>query len=189
MLAVIAQGSRGERTMQRRLAIIGVVALSLMAAQTSCGQKRVSPPANAKCDLGGGNSITVDYSSPRADGRKIYGGLVPYGEVWRAGANKATTFVTTVDLKVGGKDVPAGSYTLFAIPAADKWTLIISKKTGEWGIPYPGADSDFVRLDMKSSSLPSAVENFTIAFDQSGSGCTLRMDWETTRASVEIAKK
>jgi hypothetical protein len=175
--------------MQRRLAIIGMAGLCLLAAQASCGQKRVSPPANAQCDLGGGKTITVDYSSPRADGRKVYGELVPYGEVWRAGANKATTFVTTVDLRVGGKDVPAGSYTLFAIPAQDKWTLIISKKTGEWGIPYPGADSDFVRLDMKASSLPSAVENFTIAFDKSGSGCTLRMDWETTRASVEIVKK
>ena len=175
--------------MHRRLAIIGMTVLSLMVAQTSCGQKRVSPPANAQCDLGGGKTITVDYSSPRADGRKIYGGLVPYGEVWRAGANKATTFVTTADLKVGGKDVPAGSYTLFAIPTADKWTLIISKKTGEWGIPYPGADSDFVRVDMKPSSLPSAMENFTIAFDKSASGCTLRMDWETTRASVEISKK
>jgi DUF2911 family protein len=175
--------------MQRRLAIIGMAMLGLLTAQVSYGQKRVSPPANAKCDLGAGQSITVDYSSPRADGRKVYGGLVPYGEVWRAGANKATTFVTTVDLKVGGKDVPAGSYTLFAIPTADKWTLIISKKTGEWGIPYPGADSDFVRVDMKPSSLPSAVENFTIAFEKSAGGCTLRMDWETTRASVEISKK
>lgn len=180
--------------MQRRMAIAGAgalcLALGLLATQASCGQqKRVSPPANASCDLGGGKSITVDYSSPRMDGRKIYGGLVPYGEVWRAGANKATTFVTTTDLKVGGKDVPAGSYTIFAIPNADKWTLIISKKTGEWGIPYPGADSDFVRLDMKSSSLPSPVENFTIAFDKSAGGCTLRMDWETTRASVEITKK
>ncbi len=175
--------------MQRRLAIIGLAAFSLMAAQTSCGQKRTSPPANAQCDLGGGKTITVDYSSPRSDGRKVYGGLVPYGEVWRAGANKATTFVTTADLKVGGKNVPAGSYTLFAIPAQDKWTLIISKKTGEWGIPYPGADSDFVRLDMMASSLPSPVENFTIAFDKSGAGCTLRLDWETTRASVDIAKK
>ena len=63
---------------------------------------------------------------------------------WRAGANEATTFVTTADLTVGGKTVPAGSYTLFAIPNADKpWTLIISKKTGEWGIPYPGEQFDF----------------------------------------------
>src|SRR5206468_358854 len=83
----------------------------------------------------------VDYSSPRAKGRKIFGGLVPYGEVWRAGANEATTFVTTADLMVGGSHVPAGSYTIFTIPNQDKWTLIISKKTGEWGIPYPGADS------------------------------------------------
>jgi hypothetical protein len=179
----------GERKMHRRLAIIGMAALSLMVAQTCCGQKRTSPPANAQCDLGGGKSITVDYSSPRADGRKVYGGLVPYGQVWRAGANKATTFVTTADLKVGGKHVPEGSYTLFAIPTADKWTLIISKKTGEWGTPYPGADSDFVRVDMKPSSLPSAVENFTIAFDKSARGCTLRMDWETTRASIKISKK
>jgi len=175
--------------MHRRLTIIGMAMLGLLTAQVSCGQKRTSPPANAQCDLGGGKSITVDYSSPRADGRKVYGGLVPYGEVWRAGANKATTFVTTSDLKVGGKDVPAGSYTIFALPTADKWTLIISKKTGEWGIPYPGADSDFLRVDMKPSWLPSAVENFTVAFDKSASGCTLRMDWETTRASIEISKK
>jgi hypothetical protein len=176
--------------MQKRMAIVGMLCLSLMmlAGQASCQQKRVSPPAKAECDLGG-KSITVDYSSPRADGRKIFGSLVPYGEVWRAGANKATTFVTTTDLKIGGKDVPAGNYTIFAIPTPEKWTLIISKKTGEWGIPYPGADSDFARIDMKSSSLPSPVENFTIAFGKTGTGCTLRMEWETTRASIEIATK
>ena len=109
--------------------------------------------------------------------------------MWRAGANEATTFVTTGDINVGGKTVPAGKYTMFAIPGEDKWTLVISKKTGEWGIPYPGADSDFVRIDMKASKTPSMVENFTIAFDKSGSGCTIRLDWETTRASVEIAAK
>jgi hypothetical protein len=84
--------------------------------------------------------------------------------------------------------VPAGSYTIFAIPNKDKWTLVISKKTGEWGTAYPGQPEDLARIDMKASTLPSAVENFTIAFDKTASGCTLRMDWETTRASVEIAK-
>jgi hypothetical protein len=138
--------------------------------------------------LGDGKTITVDYSSPRAKGRKIYGGLVPYGEVWRAGANEATTFVTTADLMVGGNHVPAGSYTIFAIPKQDKWTLVISKKTGEWGIPYPGAGEDLVRVDMKASALPSMVENFTIAFDKAAGGCALRLDWEKTRASVEISK-
>ena len=169
----------------------GCIALGLMAALGSAQMDKAappSPPANASCALAGGKTITVDYSSPRAKGRKIYGGLVPFGEVWRAGANKATTFVTTTDLMVGGTHVPAGNYTIFTVPNKDKWTLVISKKTGEWGIPYPGADSDFARVDMKVSALPAAVENFTIAFDKSAGGCTLRMDWETTRAAVEISK-
>jgi hypothetical protein len=89
---------------------------------------------------------------------------------------------------IGGNRVPAGSYTIFAIPNKDKWTLVISKKTGEWGTAYPGASEDLARIDMKASALPSAVENFTIAFDKTDSGCMLRMDWETTRASVEISR-
>jgi len=170
---------------------VGGLTLGLMAVLGSAQMDKAakpSPAAKASCALADGKTITVDYSSPRAKGRKIYGGLVPFGEVWRAGANEATTFVTTTELMVGGAHVPAGNYTLFAIPNKDKWTLVISKKTGEWGIPYPGADSDLVRVDMKASTLPSAVENFTIAFDKAGSGCTLRMDWETTRASVDISK-
>ncbi len=150
--------------------------------------KRPSPPAKAECKFADGKTITVDYSSPRMKGRKIYGGLVPYGQVWRAGANEATTFVTNADLTVGGTKVPAGSYTIFTIPNADKWTLIISKKTGEWGIPYPGESDDLARVDMKVSTLPSPVENFTIAFDHAGSSCTLHLDWETTRASVGISE-
>jgi DUF2911 family protein len=179
--------------MRKRLAVlaVGCLTMGLMAALGSAQKdkaSRPSPPANATCALADGKTITVDYSSPRAKGRKIFGGLVPYGEVWRAGANEATTFVTTADLMVGGAHVPAGSYTIFTIPNKDKWTLIISKKTGEWGIPYPGADQDLARVDIKAAALPAAVENFTIAFDKSGGGCTLRMDWETTRASVDITK-
>jgi hypothetical protein len=169
----------------------GCLTLGLMAALGSAQMdkaSRPSPTAKANCALADGKSITVDYSSPRAKGRKIYGGLVPYGEVWRAGANEATTFVSTTDLMVGGTHVPAGNYTIFAIPNKDKWTLVISKKTGEWGTPYPGASEDLARIDMKASTLPSAVENFTIAFDKTGGGCALRMDWETTRASVDISK-
>jgi hypothetical protein len=167
---------------------VGILAVGLMAVLGPALMGQASPPAKATCDLGGGKSITVDYSSPRAKGRKIFGGLVPYGEVWRAGANAATTFVTATDVMVGGTHVPAGSYTLFTIPNKDKWTLIISKKTGEWGIPYPGADQDFARVDMKASATSSAVENFTIAFDKAASGCSLRMEWESTRATVDISK-
>ena len=168
-------------------AVLLAVAAAVAVHAQQDKSKRPSPPATAKCELAGGKSITVDYSSPRGKGRKVFGGIVPFGEVWRAGANEATTFVATADLMVGGKHVPAGSYTLFTIPNQDKWTLIISKKTGEWGIPYPGADGDLARVDMKVSPTSAPVENFTIAFDKSGKGCTLRMEWENTRASADIS--
>ena len=148
-----------------------------------------SPPAKAACKFSDGKTIAVDYASPRMHGRKIFGGLVPYGEVWRAGANEATTFVTNTALVVGGKNVPAGGYTLFTLPAKTGWTLILSKQTGEWGIPYPGERFDFARMEMKVSKLASPLENFTISFDAAGGSCTLKMDWETTRASIDIAEK
>jgi Protein of unknown function (DUF2911) len=147
---------------------------------------RPSPPAKAECKLSNGKTVTIDYSSPRAKGRKIFGELVPYGQVWRAGANEATSFVASGDITVGGTAVPAGKYTIFAIPEQNKWKLVISKKTGEWGTAYPGPDNDLARIDMKASKTPAPVENFTIAFDESGSSCTLRMEWENTRASVDI---
>lgn len=121
--------------------------------------------------------------------RKIFGGLVPFNEVWRAGANEATTFVTNSDVVVGGTPVPAGRYTLFTLPTAAKWMLIVSKQTGEWGIPYPGDRFDFARMGMKLSKLPSTLENFTIAFDANGSNCTMNLDWEATRASIDIVQK
>ena len=178
--------------MQKRIALLTIFALVMSAAslaQMSDKSKRPSPPASASCDLGGGKTVKTDYSSPRMKGRKIFGGLVPYGEVWRTGANEATTFVTSSDIVVGGKTVPAGNYTIFTIPNADKWTLIINKKTGEWGIPYKYESDELARIDMKVSKLPSPVENFTIAYDRTGSSCTLHMDWEATSASVEISAK
>jgi len=136
--------------MQKRIALLVFAILTL----TLFASAQASPPASASCDLGGGKTIKTDYSSPRAKGRKIYGGLVPFGEVWRTGANSATTFVTSADVVVGGKTVPAGSYTIFTVPAADKWTLIINKKTGEWGIPYKYESDELARVDMKVRSCP-----------------------------------
>src|SRR5215469_4206724 len=178
--------------MKKKLAIdvafAAVLATGLAVAAQQDKSKRPSPPAQAKVDLSGA-TVTIDYSSPRAKGRKIYGDLVPFGQVWRTGANEATTFVTTADLNVGGTTVPAGSYTLFTIPSKDKWTLVLSKKTGEWGTEYPGASNDLARIDMKASTLPSTVENFTISLEKAGAGANLNIDWETARASVQIAKK
>ena len=155
--------------------------------------KRPSPPASAACKFSDGKTIKIDYSSPRAKGRKIFGdtsekALVPYGQIWRTGANDATTFVTDTNVTVSGKAVPAGSYTIFTVPKADAWSLVISKKTGEWGTDYPGEKEDLVRVPMTVSKTSAPVENFTIAFDQAGSKCTLRMEWENTRASVEITE-
>jgi len=177
--------------MHKRIALLTLLALVMSASSfaQSDKSKRPSPPASASCDLGGGKTIKTDYSSPRMKGRKIFGELVPFGEVWRAGANEATTFATSSDITVGGKAVPAGSYTIFTIPNADKWTLIINKKTGEWGIPYKYESDELVRADMKVSQLPSPMENFTIAYDKTGSGCKLHMDWETTSASIAITAK
>jgi hypothetical protein len=176
-------------SMQKRIALPTLLILFATAAFAQMGESRPSPAASTTCDLGGGKTIKTNYSSPRMKGRKIYGGLVPFGEVWRTGANEATTFVTSADVRVGGKTVPAGSYTIFTVPTADKWTLIINKTTGEWGIPYKYESAELGRVDMKVSKLPAPLENFTISYDKSPDGCTLRVDWETTRASVGISAK
>jgi hypothetical protein len=169
--------------------LILLAAIAAAPARAQVGGNVASPPAKADCKFSDGKTIHVDYSSPRMKGRKIFGDLVPYGEPWRAGANEATTFVVDADVIVGGKTVPAGSYTLFALPTADAWKLIISKQTGEWGIPYPGESYDFARVPMKLSKLDSPMEDFMIAFDQGGTTCTLRLAWESTQASVQISEK
>ncbi|HTV58922.1 MAG TPA: DUF2911 domain-containing protein [Verrucomicrobiae bacterium] len=169
--------------------VLVLLAVAAPARTQEDKSKRPSPPAQAKFAFPDGKTITIDYSSPRMRGRKIFGGLVPYGKVWRLGANDATTFVTTSDLNVGGTAVPAGSYTLFAIPETGKWTLIISKTTGEWGTNYSGPGNDLARIKIDSSALSSPVQDFLIAFDKSGDACVLRFDWETTRASVDISER
>jgi hypothetical protein len=164
---------------------------TLASAQMSMAEdksKRPSPPASAQCKFSDGKTVKIDYSSPRAKGRKIFGGIVPFGEIWRTGANESTTFVADANVMVGGKAVPAGDYTIFTVPKADAWSLVISKKTGEWGTDYPGETEDLVRVPMSVSKTAAPVENFLIAFDQAGGKCTLRMEWENTRASVDVTK-
>jgi hypothetical protein len=168
-----------------------VLTFALVASAQQDKSKRPSPPAQAQCKLPDGKSITVDYSSPRLKGRKVGGEVAPFGEVWRVGANEATTFVTGANLSVEGKDVPAGNYTLFAVPEQDKWTLIISKVTGEWGIPYKDEykSQELARVPMQVSQTSSPVENFTISFNQSGGSCTLQLSWGNTMSSVKFTEK
>ena len=169
--------------------LLGVFLMALAAGVVPTIAQLASPTAKAGCKFADGKTISVNYSSPHLRGRKIFGDLVPFGEVWRAGADDATSFVPNVDVIVGGKNVPAGKYTMFTLPTQTKWILIISKQTGEWGIPYPGEQFDFARMEMKVSKLSSPLENFTISFDQAGTSCTMKLDWETTRASIDIAEK
>jgi len=176
----------------RKIAIVGgsfVLVLAVAASSLRAQQdksKRPSPPATAQCELAGGKTVTVDYSSPRKKGRNAFPEVVKYGEVWRTGANEATTFVTTGDVMVGSTHVPAGSYTLFTVPGKDKWTLIISKKTGEWGTDYPGEKEDLARVEMKAGTAGSPVENFTISLEKAGNGCNLKLAWDTTTAWVSV---
>jgi len=166
-------------------AAIAVCSVLVCAQQDK--SKRPSPPGSAECKFADGKTVRIDYSRPFVKGRKIYGGLVPYDKEWRTGANEATTFVTNTNLDVAGAKVPAGNYTLFTVPSQKQWTLIISKKTGEWGIPYPGKGEDQARVPMRSEELSNPVEQFTISFEStSPEACTLRMDWETTRAEVNV---
>jgi Protein of unknown function (DUF2911) len=178
--------------MQRRILILNAAFLCLIALSVSCRSQRLSPPAKASCRFSDGKTITVDYSSPRVRGRKIFGGLVPYGEVWIMGANEATTLNTTANVRAAGKDVPAGTYTLFAIPNPNDWTLLLNKTTREQiGAMsyYPGSSTDFARLPMTGSKLPSKQEDFTISLVPGGTVCTMHVDWEMTRASIAMNEK
>jgi hypothetical protein len=111
---------------------------------------------------------------------------VPYGQVWRTGANRATHFTTDRDLVIGGTAVPAGSYTLFSIPAAQGWTLIVNRRTEINGTSYDAAH-DLARIPMQTRVLSAPVEDFTIRVDPEGSGGLLRLQWDRTEAFVPIA--
>ena len=148
-------------------------------------KKPLSPAAKAEGSIAGKN-ITVAYSAPSRRGREIMGGLVPYGKVWRTGANAATTLTTTGDLMIGGIHVPAGTYTLFTIPGEKEWTLIVNKQTGQWGTNYDPAQ-DLGRAKMTVKALKDPVETFNIAVKPTGSNSgALTLTWENTEASVPV---
>src|SRR5215475_13382312 len=169
--------------------VLLLFAFACLAPAQQDKSKRPSPPASANCAFTDGKTVKSDYSSPRMKGRKIFGGLVPYGQVWRTGANEATTLVTDTDLTIGGKTVPAGSYTVFTVPNEDKWTFIVNKKTAEWGVPYKYESDELLRTDMKVEKLSSPMENFTISFHPHGNACMMHLQWENTTAVVELAEK
>lgn len=144
-------------------------------------------PASVLKQRFGLTDVEITYSRPSAKGRKIFGGLVPFGEVWRTGANTATKLTFSTDVKLGGQAVPAGSYALFTIPDANEWTVILSKVTGVWGSYSYDAKDDLVRVKVKPAALGDMVESFTIDVgDLKDVSANLTLAWEKTRVSVKI---
>ncbi len=175
---------------KRFIFVIALFTLALTAfAQQPDKSKRPSPPGTAEVTLKQ-KRITVDYSRPSLKGRKAVGGqLVPYGQVWRTGANEATALTTEADLNVGGVNVPAGKYTLYTLPSEGTWKLIISKQTGQWGTIY-NEDQDLARVDMQKTALEQPVEQFTISFEKTGDdSANLVLQWENTQVSVPVKVK
>lgn len=173
-----------------RLVSFAVILIIIAAVVSSNAQQSpASPPGTATFTFADGKTITINYSRPSVKGRKIFGGLVPYGQVWRTGANAATTLKTDVNLTIGNANVPAGTYTLYSIPEEKKWTLIINKQTGQWGTAYDQGQ-DLARVEMKVSKNSSPTEQFTIGFDQTGdTSAVLKLDWADTIAKVDVKEQ
>jgi hypothetical protein len=132
----------------------------------------------------GGAALWIDYGRPAKRGRVLFGStIVPWGEVWRVGANAATQFRTDKALEMGGVVVPAGFYTLWAIPSPTGWKLLINSQTGQWGTAHD-ATRDLYQLPLTTSAPAQPVERFTISVVPSGQGGTLNLDWDTVRASM-----
>lgn len=154
-------------------------------AQSQTKKPLLSPPAETSQTVDG-KSVSIKYSAPSVRGRKIFGGLVPYEKVWRTGANAATTLKTEANLKIGTATVPAGTYTLYTLPSADTWKLIINKQTGQWGTVY-NQNQDLARVDMKKETLSTPQEVMSITLDPfRGKSSTLHVRWDTIEVSVPV---
>lgn len=184
LLGVNGTGSTMQVTVER-VPAIDVAALGPAFADRPLGV--LSPTDSVQATVGGA-ALSVKYSRPAVRGRAIFGGVVPWNQVWRTGANAATIFTTSADLVLEGTTIPAGSYSLWTIPSAAGWKLIVNKNTGQWGTNYD-AQHDLARLDMQVAPLDTLVERFTISFASQGDGGALQLAWEKTRAWVRIGKK
>ncbi|HYB97374.1 MAG TPA: DUF2911 domain-containing protein [Vicinamibacterales bacterium] len=145
--------------------------------------KAGSPHERVEWTIDGAN-LSIEYGRPALKGRVPGKDIDPYeGREWRTGADEATTLKTDKPLKFGTLAVPAGTYTLYTIPTGGTWHLIVSKKTGQWGVPYPKGE-DLGRVPMTMGTAPTAAERLTISVQDTQTGGTLHIDWGTTRASI-----
>lgn len=174
-------------TMSRGLVLMfaAVCMFSFVRAQDD-KSNRPSPAATAAGKVNNAN-IAIIYSSPSVKGRQIWGSLVPYDKVWRAGANEATVFMTDRDIKVEGKPLAAGKYSLYAIPGEKEWTIIFNSETGQWGIKRDGETSediskDVLRVHVKPQTSATPSEQLTYTVDESG----FALLWENLKVPVSV---
>jgi hypothetical protein len=173
----------------RRIIVLSLSVLLLSATVSAHDSEKkppLSPPAKAEAKIGSA-TITIDYSAPSMRGRAIMGELVPYGKVWRTGANAATTLKADTDLMIGSLHVPAGTYSLFTVPGEKEWVLIVSKQTGQWGSGSYDQSQDLGRVPMKVKTLSSPVETFNIGVKSSAASAgSITLAWENVEASVPL---
>ena len=165
------------------LMLIMFIGWQVLKVQT----KKASPEATVTHQINGA-SVEVFYNRPSKKEREIFGELVPYGVVWRTGANEATTFETDKDLTIDGKTLPAGKYTLWTIPNQDSWEVIFNGKQYGWGVGFGAQasrepEADVLALEVPVESLPTSVEMFTIDFE----GNNMTLSWDQTKVSVPIS--
>src|SRR4051812_16518415 len=150
----------------------------------SFGQNTMASPRDSASGQVGDAVVSVNYGSPSVKGRKIWGRLVPYGKVWRTGANEATTFTTSKDLLVEGKPLAAGSYGLFTIPGENEWVVVLNKVARQWGAFEYNDKEDALRVNVKPVSADSTSERLKFTFEKD----TLFMSWEKLRLPVALSR-
>ena len=158
------------------------------AARDAAGQAlgQLSPRDTVRATIGSAH-LVVDYGRPHKRGREIFGGVVPWNQVWRTGANAATGFTTDADIKVGGATIPKGSYTIWTLPSPSGAKLIVNSQTGQWGTEYDST-KDLARLDLAADQLAQPVEVFTIGIDSQGDrGGVLKLQWDRTQYSLPFS--
>jgi hypothetical protein len=170
-----------------RIPFVLLATLALIVAVVAQGN-RVSPHETTELTVNG-KKITVTYGRPSMKKRKIMGELVPFGQVWRTGADEATVLKTDADLTIGKLAVPKGSYAIFTLPTQSGWKLIVNKVADQFGAFNYDEKQDLGRVDMKVGKTSAPVEQFTITLAKSGNGGVMKLEWENTSASVDFQAK
>jgi hypothetical protein len=179
-----------EKTESRRTAYVdaGRAAKSFASRDRSGNGIGSASPNQVVTGSLGSTRVRIAYGSPRRRGRDVLGQVVPYGQVWRTGANSATEIAVDHDVRIGDATVPAGAYSLWTIPRQDGVTLIINRQAGQWGTEYH-QQQDLARVPMRTATAPEPRENFVISIDGPDRARELRIAWDTFVWSVPIAVK